>query len=389
MPNETTKKEIESLREIRWKTHLSNRVQEFSKIIQNDRIFEEYFSKSYVENLTNKSQNITKFVVKLGIIYSLLMLSLFASLNSNQSDFEIFGYGFKNIGAYKELLLFLAVTISPITAILLAYQKYIDALRKECLKKIVPDASVRKFYSFTFIDDYFDGLTSRSYEKSTHWHGSVNLITVLFGFTLLLLIITLLAGSFFIQIMVIYDVVMNPSTSKYINLFVVVFAITSILFTWLVSLMQLPMPEVDWTNTYKLSEIEKTDPDKYNKLMQKFAADNSRKEAFSIITSSSIIYIICFTTIALYWYSETLENLTFFLGNAMTGYFVVLFFSNESNHFIRKRALSWFFKNHPESEPNRLKVFNKVQKTLLFTKVIIPALLSIWYAFNTLPTTIN
>jgi hypothetical protein len=386
MKGENNTEEINKLREVKWKTHLSKRVQEFSEVISDDDVFEKYFGETYVEKLASKSREITKLVFKLGVIYAVLMLSLFASYNISQSEFEVFGYGFKNLGAYKELLLFLAVSISPITAVLMAYQKYINALTTECLKKLAPDASVRKFYSYTFIDDYFDGLSSKSAGETTYWHGSVKLIAVLFAFTLIVLLVTLVAGSFFIQISVIYDVATKPATSQYINLFVLVYAIASISFSWLVSIMQFPMPEIDFSNYSKLSEIEKNDPDRYRELMQRIAADSSKKEAVSIIVSSSIIYMSLFTVIALYWYPSTLDDLASFLGKGMSGAFLVLFFSNEIMGFVRKRTLAWFFRNYTESSPNRLKVFGKVQKLLVFNRIVVPVILSIGYALYALPT---
>ncbi|MDF1587999.1 MAG: hypothetical protein P1P93_02415 [Gammaproteobacteria bacterium] len=384
MTGEENTEEITKLREIRWKTHLSQRVQDFAKVISDDDVFEKYFGQPYVEKLTSKSKDITKLVFKLGVIYTALMLSLFASHNVSESEFEVFGYGFKNLGSYKELLLFLAVSISPISAILLAYQKYINALVTECLKKLAPDESTRKFYSFTFTDDYFDGLISRNSGASTYWHGSVKLLTVVFGFTLLFLLITLIAGSFFIQISVIYDVATKPSLSQYVNLFVLVYAITSILFSWLISILQFPMPEVDLRNYSRLSELENNDPDKYKELMRKFSAESSKKEAISTIITSFVIYMSIFTAIVFYWHPSSLDDLTFILGKGMSGAFIVLFFSNELMGFIRKRVLAWFFRNYSEGVPNRLVMFGKVQKFLLFIRMIVPAVMSIGYAFYAL-----
>lgn len=378
--------EIEKLRQVKWKTHLSKQLEEFAEIISDDEVFEKYFGESYIEKLTSKSREITKTVIKLGVFYIALMLSLFASHNISQSEFEIFGYGFKNIGAYKELLLFLAVSISPVTAVMMAYQKYIDALANECLKKLSTDARVRKFYSYTFVDRYFDGLPSRKSGRSTYWHGFAVFIMALLGFTLLFLFITLVAGSFFIQISVIYDVATKPATSQYINLFVLAYAIASILFSWLVSIIQVPMPEIDFSNYSRLAEIEKEDPDKYRELMQKFAVVDSKKEAISIIVSSAIIYMSLFTAIAVYWFSSAFNDLAFFLGKGMTGVFFVLFFSNEILGFVRKQVLAWFFRNYPDSEPNRLQVYGKVLKILLLNKIIVPAILSVGYAFYALST---
>lgn len=385
MKGDENTEEITKLREIRWKTHLSQRVQEFADVISDDDVFEKYFGEPYVEKLTSKSKDITRLVFKLGVIYTALMLSLFASHNVSESEFEVFGYGFKNLGAYKELLLFLAVSISPVTAVLLAYQKYINALATECLRKLAPDASTRKFFSYRFIDDYFDGLISQNTGSSTYWHGSVTLLTAVFGLILLFLLITLVAGSFFIQISVIYDVATKPSLSQYVNLFVLVYATASILFSWLISIMQFPMPEVDLGNYSRLSEIEKNEPDRYKELMRKFAAESSKKEAISIIISSFVIYMSIFTVVVFYWHPSSLDNLTFILGKGMPGAFIVLFFSNELMGFIRKRVLAWFFRNHPEDDPNRLGVFGKVQKLLLLNRIIVPATMSIGYAFYALP----
>lgn len=375
----TDKDEIEKLRQVRWKTHLSKRLEEFSEVISDDEVFEKYFGESYVEKLTSKSKDITKSVIKLGVIYTVLMLSLFASHNVTQSEFEVFGYGFKNLGDYKELLLFLAVSISPITAVMMGYQKYIDALVNECLKKLSPDKRVRKFYSYNFVDGYFDGLSSRNTDPSTYRHGVAVFIMGLLGFLLLFLLITLVAGSFFIQISVIYDVATKPALSQYINLFVLVYAIASILFSWLVSIIQLPMPEIDLTNYSRLSEIKKEDPGRHRELMQKFAARDSKKEAFAIIVVSAIIYMSLFTVISVYWFSSAIDDLSFFIGKGMPGAFIVLFFSNEIIGFVRKRVLAWFFRNYPDSEPNRLQVFGRVQKFLLLNKMVVPAILSVAY----------
>lgn len=379
--NKTSNDKITNLRRVMWKTHLSKYIDEFSEIISNGEVFEQYFGERYVEKLASKSKGITKTILKLGAIYTALMLSLFAFHNTSQSEFVVFGYGFKNIGNYKELLLFLAVSILPVTAVMSAHQKYINALANECLKKLCPDAQVRKFYSYTFIDEYFDGLVSRKAHPSAHWHGFAVFLTALLGLALLFLFVTLIAASFFIQISVIYDVATEPASSHYINLFVIIYAITSILFSWLVSIIQFPMPQVDLSFYTKLSELEKEDPDKYNELMRELASKDSKKEAISIIVLSAGIYISLFTCVAIYWFSSPIGDLAFFLGKAMPGAFIVLFLSNEIIGFTRKRVFAWFFRKFPEDKPNRLEIFGKVKKILLIIKITVPAILSVAYAF--------
>jgi hypothetical protein len=188
---------------------------------------------------------------------------------------------------------------------MLAYQKYINALANECIKKLSPDEKVRKYFSHTFFDGYFDWIAGRNNSPSTYWHGFSFFVLALLGITLIFLVITLVAGSFFIQISVIYDVATKPATSSYINIFVLAYAIASILFSWLISIVQFPMPEIDLSNYSRLAEIEKNDPEKYQQLMQRFAAEDSKKEALSIIASSAIIYMLLFTAIAVYWFSRS------------------------------------------------------------------------------------
>ena len=136
--NKLDEEEIIKLRKIKWKTGLSKKIDEFSEIISDDEVFKKYFGEKYVEKLVNKSKELWKNILKLSVIYTILMISLFSSQNISGTEFEIFGFGFKNIGKMKEFLLFFAAITTIASAILVAYQKYIDALIKECLKKIVP-----------------------------------------------------------------------------------------------------------------------------------------------------------------------------------------------------------------------------------------------------------
>lgn len=243
---------------------------------------------------------------------------------------------------------------------------------------------MRKFYSYIFVDGYFDGLFSENKNPSTYWHGVAVFIMRLWASLFILLLVTLGASSFFIQISVIYDVATKPALSQYLNLFVLVYAIASILFSWLVLVIQLPLPEIDLSNYLRLSEIEKEYPDRYRKLMQKIAERKSKKEAFSMMAASAIIYMLLFTAISVFWFSGVIDDLAIFIGKGMPGVVVVLFLSNEIMRFIRKRVLIWFFRNHPNGEPTTLQVFGRVKKMLLITQMVVSAILSTAYTFYAL-----
>ncbi|WP_339021829.1 hypothetical protein [Aeromonas salmonicida] len=376
--------EIIRLRQIRWKSPLSRKIEEFSELISDNEVFDRCFGEGYTNELATKSKAITHLVLKLGLIYSILMLSLYASQNINGSEFEIFGYGFKNLGNYKELLLLLAAVISPISAICSAYQKYLNALVSECLKKLSPDAKTRKYYSLKFVDEYFEWLPSRPTEKSISWHGFTIFLMVFLVVTLMLLFFTILVGSFFIQINVIYDIAINPSSSKSVNIFVLSVSISAILLSWLITIVQLPMPEVDVSNSLRLEEIREVDPVKYQTIMGRMADESIRREATSIFITSSMVYISIFTSLSIFFFPETLNNITVFLSKAMPGVFFVLFLSSETIKFVRKKILHWFFKKYPDESLYRLKVFGNVTKILVLIRVIFPLVFSLSYALYSL-----
>ena len=373
--------DVVKLRQVKWKTNLSRQVNEFSEIIKDDEVFEKYFGEKYVEMLADKSKAITRTLIKLGVVYTALMLSLFASQNIGESEFEVFGYGFKNLSYYKDFLLLLAALISPISAILSAYQQYLKALIRECLKKIAPDASIRQFYSHLYMDEYFEGLISKNSETSIAPHGFVVLLLVIFLVIILFLFFTLLAGSVFIQISVIYDIATKPASSHYLNLFIVIFAIASILLSWLVTIMQFPMPEVDLSNYSKLFELEKQNPEKYKESMIKLGRENDKREALSTIVLSVIVYIVVFAGIALYWSSGIFNNVSSFLSKAMPGSFFVMLLSSELAKYLKRRGMAWFFQKYPDKSDHRLPAFKRLGRVFFLAKIVVPLCLSVGYAF--------
>jgi hypothetical protein len=379
--------DLTKLRQVKWRTNLSRLVSEFSEIIKDDEVFEKYFGEKYVEKLTNKSKEITRTIIKLGLVYTILMLSLYASQNTGGSEFEFFGYGFKNLEKYKEFLLLMAVVVSPVSVVLSAYQRYLLAIVNACLNKMAPDDIVRQFYSHLYLDGYFDGLIGKKSGGNTSQHGLFVFLLVAFVVTMLLLFFTFVVASFFIQISVIYNVAMKPSSSHYLNLFVVLFSIVSILFSWLVGVLQFPMPEVDVSNYSKLFELEKQNPEKYKEAMRRVASESARKDALSIIVLSVVIYISAFAGIAMYWFPDSLDNLSYFLEKAMPGAFIVMFLTSQLVRYFRKQGMSWFFRKYRDESSQRLRIFKKFQNILFLIKIVLPLCLSCGYAVYALSST--
>ena len=295
-----------------WKSNLTRRIDSFREVINEGNNFEEFFGKEYIEKLTEKSARLNSLTIKLFIFYSIIMISLYSAQNLQDIELRILGYSFKNLGAYKEFLLFIGAIVTPISALVAAYTKYIDALIKECIAKIAPDENVRDFYKHIWVDSAADALFKKMKKgEKIHQHGFSVLLAAFILLILALILVTLLLASFFIQIVVIYDVYVNPATPGYINTFVIIFALSSILFSWLVSLVQLPMPEVDYSNYGKVANLEKEDPEKYKKLMDEISKEEAKKDAKSIILTSALTYLIAFSGLSFIWYGLTLQDATF------------------------------------------------------------------------------
>ena len=154
---ETDTSEIKALKRIVWRTAIAGRVERFEKLLSAPEN-QKYFGEAFVAALTSKIQRIFRLQMILAAIYSALMLSLYAAQDPQKSEFQILGYSFKNLGYYKEFLLFVAALITPASSIVSAYLRYLGELRKAVLRKIFPDIDIREFASHIYCDEYLDAL---------------------------------------------------------------------------------------------------------------------------------------------------------------------------------------------------------------------------------------
>lgn len=100
--------EIKELKRIVWRTAIAGRVERF-KAVLNAPEKQKYFDSAFASQLTTKLDRLFRLQLALAAIYAVLMLSLFTSQDPTKSEFQILGYSFKNLGHYKEFLLFAAV----------------------------------------------------------------------------------------------------------------------------------------------------------------------------------------------------------------------------------------------------------------------------------------
>ena len=99
---------------------------------------------------------------------------------------------------------------------------------------------------------------------------------------------------------------------------------------------------------------------------------------------AAIIYTATFASVAIYWFPDSLDNLSYFLGIAMMGVFAVTFTSNEIIRYTRSQVLKWFFRKYQDESDERTREFSRVEKTLALIKVAVPFSASVGYAFYAL-----
>jgi hypothetical protein len=310
------------------------------------------------------------------------MIGLYISQDTKKTEFEVFGYGFKNLGYCKEFLLFLAATISPLSATLSAYRKYLEGLRAECLKRLVPNAHVREIYSIAFKDSYFEPLFKPNSGSIYALHGLSATVLVVFLMMLLLLLAAIVAASFVLQVTVIYDVASHPSTSKYVNLFVVSYSLTSIALAWVISVLQLPLPDVDMGNVAKLSSLQKEDPEKYKRVMGRIASDSAKRDRDRTAVISGVIFIVAYCGIFVIWMPSRLADLGMFVGEAIPGAILTVFLANRILLMCTKTIYKWFFAKYPEESEERVRVFSRTRKAIAMLGLSVPTAIAVLYTIS-------
>ncbi|MBL0920314.1 MAG: hypothetical protein IBJ14_16560 [Hydrogenophaga sp.] len=308
------------------------------------------------------------------------MLSLYTAQDANKIEFEIFGYGFKNLGHYKEFLLFLAALTSPISATISAYHRYLSELRAVALQKLYPDKNIREFYSHIYIHNLADPLIQQSRSPHVRPHGFTLTLAVFLGLFLLALAIAFIVASFILQIAVVYDVAINPASSKYINLFVVAFSLTAISLSWLIGILQLPLPEVDLSAYVKLSALRETNRAKYDETMARLALESAKRERIWSIGSSIAFFAAVYGAIAVFVFPSSLQDLGSTIAKAMPGLVLAILAATALASRVKHALYRQYFRRYPRESDTTLRVFSRYSRLVFAARFTLPVFVSTLYA---------
>ncbi|HCH5315253.1 TPA: hypothetical protein NKY78_000710 [Vibrio parahaemolyticus] len=373
---------LNDFHEIIWRSNLSRQVDDFKSVLHEDDNSEKYFNHNFLEKMVEKSSKINQVFIKYSILYLFVIISLYATLNINGVDIEIGPLSLKNLDKYKEFLLFISSILLPVSVMALSYNNYIDSLIHECVEKIAPDKEVRDFYKHAWVDSLSEVMFKKvSSKEHVYEHGFSYFLTLSLLLLLILILVSFVLAGLFVHLAVIYDVAFNPVSSGYINKFVVFFSCISIAYSLLVIIIQLPLPEVDYKNLDIIKELEITNPDEYQKVINRIAIKNERKEVYYLIILTSLIYMLTYISSIFLLNDFSFPEISEILPKAITGSVVVLFLSAELFVLIKKVSLLKFAKLYPVKSDERTNAYIKLERAFSICKVLTPFVFTLIYVF--------
>lgn len=316
----------------------------------------------------------------LALGYTVLMRSLFVAQDAKKTEFEIFGYGFKNLAYHKELLLLLAAGISPISSACSAYHRYLVQLRAAALEKIFPDADIREFYSHVYVHKFIEALLHDVRGVHRRPHGFTLFLVAAFAIVLVSLLVTFLVASFVLQIAVIYDVATNPASPKYLNAFIVFFSLTAIGLSWIIGILQLPLPEVDVSAYTALNLLKETDKGKYDETMTRIANESARRERIWSFGSSIALFLLIYSGVAVLVYPDAFLRVGPLMARAVPGVLAATFVATVIVSAIKRALHRGYFHAYPGDADKDLKAFSGLTMRIKAIRLGLPAVISIVYA---------
>lgn len=376
--------EIKELKRIVWRTAIADRVERF-KAVLNSPEKQKYFDSVFASQLTTKLDRLFRFQIALAAIYTALMLSLYTAQDPTKSEFQILGYSFKNLGYYKEFLLFAAALITPISSIASAYRRYLVELRRATLQKLYPDPDVLEFATHLYADNFIDPLIKDHKRPDRVPHVLTRTLVAVFGVALIALAATFVFASFVLQLSVIYDVATKPASTPLVNTFIVAFALGAIALSWLVGLLQLPLPEVDVGVYTQLSHLKESEPAKYKDVMSRICSESARKEKIGNVAAGCIGFLFIYLAIAAITISSPESVWSAFL-KAIPGIAIAMFVSTSAAKHIKRRVYGSYFRSFPDGTDKELKEFTIATRKVRLLRIASVTLVSLIYSISVLRT---
>jgi hypothetical protein len=253
-------------------------------------------------------------------------------------------------------------------------------LRAAALKKIFPDADVREFYSHAYANNFAEVFVHDAHGAHRRPHGLTLFLLAMFAIVLVSLLVALLVASFILQIVVIYDVATNPASPKYVNSFIVFFSLTAIGLSWIIGLLQLPLPEVDVSAYKALNLLKEQDKRKYDETMTRIAKESAKRERIWSFGSSMAIFLLIYLGAAVLVYPYALLSVGSLIARAVPGLLAAGFVATVIVSAIKRALHRRYFHAYPAEADKDLKAFSRLTTRIRTLRLGLPAVTSILYA---------
>lgn len=377
----SNEKEKNKINDLIWKTTVVRQSEKFQRLLsQEGGNASEYFGIEYITKLSEKAKSLSTLNTKLYLIYLLLIVCLFLSQYSGSGELNFLGYEIKNLDKHKEFFLFSAALILPFTSLNQTYRAYLYELMKQSLKAYCKDESTYQFYKQAWLYEPADALFKpKQISDYVYSHKLVTVIEGIFAALLVLLFLSAITISFMLQIVVIYDVAIEPSHSGLVNTFVLIFTITSLTFTWILAALRAPLPEKDYSIYTTLEELKNKDKNAYRNVSKSLSKKRERRQFISQL----LYFLFCYTivySIVLFHIAETPALDAFSWASFLAGAWLTTFASLVSVDSLSRIAKRLFFKRKFSTSDKEVKAFMRLNKSLTLFTVVVPFLLSTLFA---------
>lgn len=359
---------------IRWVSSPDKHVENFISSVDNDEDKSYLLNSNFVEKLDHKRSIHTKTMLQLGFIYYSIVIILFISIFNPGYNFSFMGFNFKNVYQSKEVLLLIASIAGIISAFVEAHRVYLGKIISASIDLLFKDGSRNAQILLHNLDWSYLNLK----EKDGVYHTGIIKILYLLCFILIIYILLLfMAGAFFVQISIIYEVYSNPISQKYVNWFVVSIAVAAQILSVCLLLMRYPLPVRDYENLSKLDDMKEKDPDLYKKHMRDIGIINEQKRRKFCFLYSGVIFSAVYTFLLIaFGDREQIWNLEYILF-AVIGLVVISSISATIILSIVSLTRRIFFKF--TSDETAIKYYKFLRLIWAISMISVPSLLSLLY----------
>lgn|GEM_PF-1598514 len=374
--------EHEKMNDLRWKTTVSRKVEEFQRVISRAGEKNDYFDLDYVSRLNEKSKELSNLGLKLSLLYFLLMLSLYLSKDSGDQPLNLFGYSLENLGKYKEFILFCAAAVVPFMSVNYAYKSYLDALKKECLRSITGGGDVYEYYKHAWLNEPWDALLKpRKISDNIYSHKVIGILLIIFLILILVIAASFYIGAFLLQMLVVFDVATNPSSDKFTNTFVVIFTVSSILLSWVVTILRAPLPENDYSIYEKLNKLKSSSEEDYTKSLSVLAKRKDFRRFIVQIAYALTCYLAVYCYV-LYQNWTHGDGIEFSWHLFLQGASIAIASSVLLMEFVNKLFEKIFFTVKFKSRDSEIEAFMVSRRWVRWVIILVPLLNSIYLTYD-------